>query len=85
MNLLGLGLLQATLKLAVWHPKLHWPLKPKHHAFQELNQQMLHKWYNPRFYHTFQDEDTMGAVKDTGPRSESFEGAFLFIARNPKP
>ena len=52
--------------LAIRHARassLRFPLRPKHHGFQELNAQMAAERYNMRFRHTFRDEDQMGQVK----------------------
>ena len=42
---------------------LRFPLKPKHHSFQELVNQMCTEHYNARFRHTFRDEDQLGQCK----------------------
>ena len=42
---------------------LLFPLKPRHHAFVEINKQVLRWRYNPRFKHCFKDEDMLGIVK----------------------
>ena len=39
------------------------PLKPKHHAYQELVEQMCSEHYNCRHRHTYRDEDQLGQVK----------------------
>ena len=38
-------------------------LVPPFQAFQELNWEAKQTCYNPRYFHTFQDEDTIGNVK----------------------
>ena len=42
---------------------LLFPLKPRHHAFVEINKQLRAWRYNPRFKHCFRDEDMLGVVK----------------------
>ena len=39
------------------------PLRPKHHAFQELNAMMIRQLYCCRFKHCFKDEDMMKIIK----------------------
>ena len=50
---------------------LCWPLRPKHHAFQELNRMMSLQLYNVRYRHCFRDEDMMGQVKHIARRVHS--------------
>ena len=47
---------------------LCWPMKPKLHAYQEINWFMQKSLYNCRFTHCFRDEDCMGLVKHVARR-----------------
>ncbi|CAE7369880.1 unnamed protein product [Symbiodinium sp. CCMP2592] len=47
---------------------LCWPMKPKLHAYQEINWFMVKSLYNCRFTHCFRDEDCMGLVKHVARR-----------------
>ena len=47
---------------------LCWPMKPKLHAYQEINWFMVISRYNCRFTHCFRDEDCMGLVKHVARR-----------------
>ena len=42
---------------------LRYPVKPKHHVFQEMNRAIGQELYNPRMYHTYLDEDCIGSTK----------------------
>ena len=57
--------------LAVRHSakgSLAFPLRPKLHAFAEINYFARQQCLNPRFRHCFKDEDMMGAVKHVARR-----------------
>ena len=47
---------------------LCWPLKPKLHAFLEINFFMCKNLYNCRYTHCFKDEDCMGLCKHIARR-----------------
>ena len=52
--------------LAIRHAQagdLLYPMKPKLHAYQELNVQMARERYNARYLHAFRDEDSIGQTK----------------------
>ena len=63
---LSVKFLKAYKTLAIRHAlagDLLYPMKPKLHAFQELNIQMSRERYNARFLHAFRDEDAIGQTK----------------------
>ena len=53
---------------AIQSSSLCWPLKPKLHAFLEINFFMRKNLYNCRFTHCFKDEDCMGLCKHIARR-----------------
>ena len=71
LSALSLQFLRVYRSLAQQHAargSLCWPLRPKHHAYQELNRMMSLQLYNARFRHCFRDEDQMGQVKNIARR-----------------
>lgn len=66
IHALGLLFLRTYKRLggaAIRAGKLRWPIRPKFHAFQHLNIDMLNERYNCRFYHSFCDESMVGVMK----------------------
>ena len=50
-------------KLAIASKRLRWTCKPKLHQAEHLGLQCLLEKLNPRFHHTFCDEDFMGQIR----------------------
>jgi hypothetical protein len=66
---------------AVEQGRVCWHILPKTHLMSHLADFVLEHRLNPRFFHTFRDEDEMGLFKSPGPSKPLFGVSAVMKAR----